>query len=61
MEAETYLHYSDTLVLQNTQHPWAMFFKNQVYHFGLLMTGILKDVQAWSPDAYKYLAPEIQR
>lgn len=25
------------------------------------MTGILKDVQAQIPDAYKYLGPEIQR
>lgn len=61
MEAETFSRYSDTLVLQNAQHPWMMFFKNQVYHFGLLTTGILKDVQAWSADAYKYLGPEIQR
>lgn len=61
MEAETYLHYSDTLVLENAKHQWATFSKNQVYHFGLLMTGILKKVQAWSLDAYKYLDSEIQR
>lgn len=51
MEAETFSRYSDTLVLQNAQHPWMTFFKKQVYHFGLLTTGILKDVQAWSADA----------
>lgn len=33
------------------------FFKNQFYHLQLLMARILKDVQAQSPDAYKYLGP----
>lgn len=61
MEAETlFALFRHTSSAKRTA-PMGNVFEKQVYHFGLLMTGILKDAQAWSPDAYKYLAPEIQR